>query len=452
MDEVSLGVGAGEIVGLVGASGAGKSLTAFAVLDLLPPGVERSGGRILFEGEDLTGLGPRGLRRMRGRKIAMVFQEPASALNPTFTIGFQVAEAVRAHRPRGEESSREAVRREVVGLLDRVALPDADRRLRSYPHELSGGQRQRVVLAMALACGPALLLADEPTTALDVTTQAQILDLLESCGATWGWRAADDPRPAGGRRELRPGGRPARGAGGRGGERGRGLRPSRGRPDPRAPGGRRRGRPQRVERARRTARRRRRDRRTATARGPRPGQDLRARRRAGAPSAGRSARSTGSTCRSRPASAWRWSASRAAARRPWAAACCGSIEPDAGSVLFRGEELLALDARTLRTAARLPDGLPGPPRQPRPQDARRRAAGRAPGGPPDRAAGARRRSGSPSCSRRSACRPTPRTATRTSSPAASASASASPGRWPPSRRCWWRTSRSPPSTCWSAPG
>jgi len=179
VDEVSLGVGAGEIVGLVGASGAGKSLTAFAVLDLLPPGVERAGGRILFEGEDLTGLGPRGLHRIRGRRIAMVFQEPASALNPTFTIGFQVAEAVRAHQPRGERASREGVRRQVVGLLDRVALPDAARRLRSYPHELSGGQRQRVVLAMALACGPSLLLADEPTTALDVTTQAQILDLLE---------------------------------------------------------------------------------------------------------------------------------------------------------------------------------------------------------------------------------------------------------------------------------
>ncbi len=179
VDRVSLTVGAGEIVGLVGASGAGKSLTAYAVLDLLPPGVERCGGRIVLDGVDLTTLGPRALRRVRGRRIAMVFQEPATALNPTFTIGFQVAEAIRAHRSREAGLSREAVRREVVRLLDRVALPQAGHRLRSYPHELSGGQRQRVVLAMALACGPSLLLADEPTTALDVTTQAQILDLLE---------------------------------------------------------------------------------------------------------------------------------------------------------------------------------------------------------------------------------------------------------------------------------
>jgi len=179
VDGVSLRVDAGEIVGLVGASGAGKSLTAFSILGLLPSGVERSGGRILFEGEDLGTFGERRLRRVRGARIAMVFQEPASALNPTFTIGFQVAEAIRAHWPQRSRLPRGTVRREVIRLLDRVALPDAARRLRSYPHELSGGQRQRVVLAMALAGGPSLLLADEPTTALDVTTQAQILDLLE---------------------------------------------------------------------------------------------------------------------------------------------------------------------------------------------------------------------------------------------------------------------------------
>ncbi len=173
--EVSLSLDAGEIVGLVGESGAGKSLTAYAATRLLPAGVWVAGGRALLEDRDLLALREAQLRRIRGRRIAMVFQDPAAALNPTFTVGFQVAETVRAHRA----VSRREARREAVRVLDRVALPDAEERLRAYPHQLSGGQRQRVALAMALACGPQVLLADEPTTALDVTTQAQILDLLE---------------------------------------------------------------------------------------------------------------------------------------------------------------------------------------------------------------------------------------------------------------------------------
>ncbi len=172
--EVSLTVERGEMVGLVGESGAGKSLTAFAVPRLLPAGVEVTGGRVLLDGEDLLALPETAMRRVRGRRVAMVFQEPMTALNPVFTIGFQVVEALRAHRP----LTRREARRQAEGLLERVALAAAGDRLDAYPHELSGGERQRVVIAMALACRPDLLLADEPTTALDVTVQAQILELL----------------------------------------------------------------------------------------------------------------------------------------------------------------------------------------------------------------------------------------------------------------------------------
>ena len=174
--EVSFALDRGEMVGLVGESGAGKTLTAYALLRLLPPGARIAAGRILLEGRDLVPLPEAEMRRVRGRRIAMVFQEPMTALDPSFTIGFQVTEAIRAHRRIGRREARS----EALRLLDRVALAGAARRLGAYPHELSGGQRQRVVIAMALACGPALLLADEPTTALDVTVQAQILDLLRS--------------------------------------------------------------------------------------------------------------------------------------------------------------------------------------------------------------------------------------------------------------------------------
>ena len=176
---VSLAIGRGELVGLVGESGSGKSLTALAVLGLVPPPGRVTGGSVRLAGPggplDLLKLPAREMRRVRGGRIGMVFQEPATAFDPVYTIGFQIAEAVRAHR---RVSSREA-REEAVRLLDRVALADARRRLGDYPHQLSGGQRQRAMIAMALAGGPELLLADEPTTGLDVTLQAQVLELLE---------------------------------------------------------------------------------------------------------------------------------------------------------------------------------------------------------------------------------------------------------------------------------
>jgi ABC-type dipeptide/oligopeptide/nickel transport system ATPase component len=180
----SLAVGRGEVVGLVGESGSGKSMTALAVLGLVPPpgrvtaGSVRLWGRFSGEEEgaaDLLALSPEALRRVRGGRIAMVFQEPATAFNPVYSIGFQIAEAVRAHA----QVSRGKAREEAARLLDRVAFPDARRRLDDYPHQLSGGQRQRAMIAMALAGRPDLLLADEPTTALDVTLQAQILELLD---------------------------------------------------------------------------------------------------------------------------------------------------------------------------------------------------------------------------------------------------------------------------------
>jgi oligopeptide/dipeptide ABC transporter ATP-binding protein len=171
--EISFTIERGEMVGLVGESGAGKTLTALAVLRLIPPPA-RLGGRILLDGEDLLTLPEPAMRERRGARIAIVFQDPMTALNPVYTVGFQVAEAVRAHR----SVSRRAALDRAAELLAQVALPEPAERLRDYPHQLSGGQQQRVMLAMALAGEPDLLLADEPTTALDVTIQAQILELL----------------------------------------------------------------------------------------------------------------------------------------------------------------------------------------------------------------------------------------------------------------------------------
>jgi len=167
----------GERLGLVGESGSGKSMTALALLGLLPEGAELAGS-IRFDGRELVGLPEDELCRFRGDRIGMVFQEPMTALNPLHTVGRQVAEPLRLHRGFSASAAREAA----VALLDRVGIPDAAWRAASFPHQLSGGQRQRAIIAMALACGPDLLIADEPTTALDVTLQRQILDrLVELC-------------------------------------------------------------------------------------------------------------------------------------------------------------------------------------------------------------------------------------------------------------------------------
>ena len=173
VDGVSFDVGAGETVGLVGESGCGKSLTALSMLRLLPEGLHAS-GEVHFEGRDLMSLPERALESVRGRRIGMVFQEPMTALNPVYTVGAQVSEAVRIHTP----ATRSEAAAKAVQLLGRVGIPSPEDRARRYPHELSGGQRQRVMLAMALACDPALLIADEPTTALDATVQAQVLELI----------------------------------------------------------------------------------------------------------------------------------------------------------------------------------------------------------------------------------------------------------------------------------
>ena len=176
IEGISLAIGEGEMVGLVGESGCGKSVTALAVMRLLAePPMRVSSGRILFRGADLLQLGEREMQRLRGDDLAMIFQEPMTSLNPVFDIGDQIAEVVRLHRPAGRRAARERA----VELLERVGIPAPREALHRYPHQLSGGQRQRVMIAMALACDPALLVADEPTTALDVTVQAQILDLLD---------------------------------------------------------------------------------------------------------------------------------------------------------------------------------------------------------------------------------------------------------------------------------
>src|ERR687891_495137 len=174
VDHVSFTVDAGRIVGLVGESGCGKSVTARAIMRLLPsPPALIEGRRVALDGENPLALDERAMRDVRGNRIGMIFQEPMTSLNPTFPVGFQVGETLRLHRNMGGA----AIRARVLELLRMVGIGAPERRFAQYPHELSGGLRQRVMIAMALACHPKLLIADEPTTALDVTIQAQILEL-----------------------------------------------------------------------------------------------------------------------------------------------------------------------------------------------------------------------------------------------------------------------------------
>jgi peptide/nickel transport system ATP-binding protein len=178
VSEASFVLDHGQTLGIVGESGSGKTMTALALMGLLPDGATTAGA-ILFEGRDLLKLSEPQMRDLRGDRIAMIFQEPMTALNPLHSIGRQIAEPLILHRG----LSQAAAHRQAVTLLERVGLPEPARRARAYPHELSGGQRQRAMIAMALGCEPRLIVADEPTTALDVTVQAQILDLIADLGA-----------------------------------------------------------------------------------------------------------------------------------------------------------------------------------------------------------------------------------------------------------------------------
>ncbi len=175
VDGVSFSIAPGETIGLVGESGSGKSVTSLAVMGLLPSRGVRIGGEVWFDGTDLRTLSTDRMRDIRGRDIAMVFQDPMSSLNPVVPIGLQVTEVLERHQDLKGDEARKAA----IDLLSRVGIPDPDRRLKEYPHQFSGGMRQRALIAMALACQPRLLIADEPTTALDVTIQAQILELLK---------------------------------------------------------------------------------------------------------------------------------------------------------------------------------------------------------------------------------------------------------------------------------
>ena len=183
IDDLSLELGAGETLSFVGESGCGKSMTALALMGLLPDNVGRvAAGSIKFNGEELTTASDARLREIRGNEISMIFQEPMTSLNPLYTVGEQIAEVLRRH----QNLSNKAAHARSIELLDAVRIPNPKARVNDYPHQMSGGQRQRVMIAIALACQPKILIADEPTTALDVTVQAQIFDLLRDLGRETG--------------------------------------------------------------------------------------------------------------------------------------------------------------------------------------------------------------------------------------------------------------------------
>ena len=183
LDGIDLDLMPGETLGIVGESGCGKSITALATMGLVPdPPGRIAGGHILFDGEDITRADAKRLRRLRGADISMIFQEPMTSLNPVFTAGDQIAEAIMLHQSTG----RAEADRKAIELLRMVGIPEPERRARSFPHELSGGMRQRVMIAMAISCRPRVLIADEPTTALDVTVQAQIFDLMRDIQREFG--------------------------------------------------------------------------------------------------------------------------------------------------------------------------------------------------------------------------------------------------------------------------
>ncbi len=175
LDKISFSIEEGKAVGVVGESGCGKSMTSLSVMRLLPDRAVVQGGEILFKGQNLIPKTQKEIENIRGREISMIFQEPMTSLNPVLNIGFQLKEALKRHFPQMSEAE---MKTRVVEELDRVGIPDPEKRIRQYPHQFSGGMRQRVMIGIATICGPSILIADEPTTALDVTIQAQVLDLM----------------------------------------------------------------------------------------------------------------------------------------------------------------------------------------------------------------------------------------------------------------------------------